>query len=97
MDSDGKNRKVSFRSDAGSEFTAPSSADLNTSSTYSRDSVRSGNGSVTISAPQLGMNMMRTIHNRDPYEVYEFAKLLGNGSMVGKKIIGNLTCQILCL
>ena len=35
-----------------------------------------------VHAPDLGKNIMRTVKNRDPYEVYDLAKLLGTGSMV---------------
>jgi len=34
-----------------------------------------------VHAPDLGKNIMRTVKNRDPYEVYDLAKLLGTGSM----------------
>ncbi len=43
-----------------------------------------------VLAPELGENMMRTIKDRDPYDVYVIAKLLGTGSMVrvcAKRII----------
>lgn len=66
---------------ANTENTDPYSEDNDF--TISRRST-DNNLSTSYSTPQLGENMMRTIVNRDPYEVYQFAKLLGNGSMVSK-------------
>lgn len=55
--------------------------DENINSIYSSQSSSRGNLSP-VPTPQLGKNMMRSIKDRDPYEVYDIAKLLGTGSMV---------------
>ena len=41
----------------------------------------SHSSSRSIVAPQLGNNLMRVV-TRDPYEIYDAVKLLGDGSMV---------------
>jgi calcium-dependent protein kinase len=41
----------------------------------------SSRGNLAIPTPQLGNNIVRENKNRDPYEVYNYAKSLGNGSM----------------
>ena len=37
---------------------------------------------TSVPAPALGKNIMRNHKDRNPYEVFEQAKLLGTGSMV---------------
>ena len=53
-----------------------------TSSYSSLGGLAGGANGYGVHAPDLGKNIMRTVKNRDPYEVYDVAKLLGTGSMV---------------
>jgi hypothetical protein len=46
----------------------------------------SSRGNLAIPTPQLGNNIVRENKNRDPYEVYNYAKSLGNGSMVSDSL-----------
>jgi hypothetical protein len=49
------------------------------SSTHSTDSSLFNS---SVRSPSLGNNIMRNHKNRDPYDIFEPAKLLGSGSMV---------------
>jgi len=46
---------------------------------------------LNVAAPALGTNMMRKVCNRDPYDVYKPAKLLGTGSMVCRSVYVTVT------
>ena len=76
---DSSNKSVRSEKSRDTENTDPYSDDNDFS--LSRRSIDKNNLNAYIT-PQLGENMMRTNVNRDPYEVYQCSKLLGNGSIV---------------
>ena len=71
---------------SGNEVSFSSSVPDMTNSENSASSNSSGEGGNRrldrkMSSPHLSENIMRKI-DRDPYDVYEHAKVLGTGSMV---------------